>query len=70
MSTPLEAQRQRLLEETRDAHEQLALIRTQQPLNPPLLQYYENLVRRNTHLLEVISQHLDVDEPAKHHHPE
>ncbi|MFD2230177.1 hypothetical protein [Alkalimarinus sediminis] len=62
MMTTLEAQKMRLLEELRQAHEQIALIKVQPYPDFKILNYYMDTVRRNTQLVEMIDTHLFEDE--------
>lgn len=58
MMTTLEAQKQRLLDELTEAHEQMALIKAQPYPDFKILNYYTDMVRRNTQLVEMIDSHL------------
>lgn len=58
MMTTLEAQKQRLLDELTEAHEQMALIKAQPYPDFKILNYYMDMVRRNTQLVEMIDSHL------------
>lgn len=58
MMTTLETQKQRLLDELEEAHEQLALIKAQPCPDFKILNYYMDVVRRDTQLVEMIDTHL------------
>lgn len=58
MMTTLEAQKKRLLEELTEAHEQMALIKAQPYPDFKILNYYMDMVRRNTQLVEMIDSHV------------
>lgn len=58
MMTTLEAQKQRLLEELTEAHEQITLIKAQPYPDFKILNYYTDMVLRNTQLVEMIDSHL------------
>ena len=58
MMTTLEAQKQRLLDELAEAHDQLSLIKAQPYPDFKILNYYTDMVRRNTQLVEMIDSHL------------
>ncbi len=62
MMTTFEAQKQRLLDELTEAHEQIGLIKAQPYPDFKILNYYTDLVRRNTQLVEMIDSHLFGDE--------
>ena len=58
MMTTLEAQKQRLLDELIEVNEQIALIKAQSYPDFKILNYYMDMVRRNTQLVEMIDSHL------------
>ena len=58
MMTTLEAQKNRLLDELAEAHEQIAKVKAQQYPDFKILNYYTDMIRRNTQLVEMIDSHL------------
>ncbi len=58
MKTTLEAQKERLLAELAEANEQIALIQAQPCPDFKILNYYTDLVRRDTQLIEMIDTHI------------
>lgn len=56
--TTLEIQKQRLLDEINEAKEQMALIKSEPFPDFKILNYYMDVVRRDTQLVEMIDSHL------------
>ena len=56
--TTLDAQKQRLVEELIEAKEQIALIKAQPCPDFKILNYYMDVVSRDTQLVEMIDSHL------------
>jgi antitoxin component HigA of HigAB toxin-antitoxin module len=65
MMTTLEAQKQRLLEELIEAKEQMALIKAQPCPDFKILNYYMDVVSRDTQLVEMIDSHLFGDQQSR-----
>lgn len=57
MST-LEAQKRRLEEEIVEAYEQLAALQEQPFPDLKMINYYNDLIHRNEHLLQMLQMHL------------
>lgn len=58
MMTTLEAQKQRLLDELVEAREQIEIVKSQPFPDFKILNYYTDVVSRNTQLIEMIDYHL------------
>ncbi|ARU54169.1 hypothetical protein OLMES_0060 [Oleiphilus messinensis] len=58
MTTTLEAQREKLEQEIQEAYEQLEMLRQQPCPNFKILNYYTDVVARNTQLVEMIDCHI------------
>jgi len=58
MKTTLDAQKERLVEELIKAKEQIALIKAQPCPDFKILNYYMDVVSRDTQLVEMIDSHL------------
>ena len=56
--TTLEVQKQRLLDELNEAKEQMALIKAQPCPDFKILNYYMDVVSRDTQLIEMIDSHI------------
>lgn len=63
MMTTLEAQRRRLLDELAEADAQIALIKAQPYPDVKILNYYTDMLRRNTQLVEMIDTHMFGEKP-------
>ncbi len=58
MMTTLEVQKQRLLDELVEAREQIKVVKSQPFPDFKILNYYTDVISRNTQLIEMIDYHL------------
>jgi hypothetical protein len=57
-TTTLEVQKQRLLDELNDAKQQMALIKAEPFPDFKILNYYMDVISRDTQLVEMIDSHI------------